>query len=190
MFANLPILEGLHLSHLSCSIHTHVIQEFFDDLNSVSVFDPVVVDGSLTERGHIPVRHAQEYKKLGLPKSLSPFQIQRSTMNNNGILSYSLGCLAGGNAFLPQRPEMSRNFIFPGFVNRHGENHGKKNRDPGFTGKTHGFGTSFRTWWAFRTAKGQHELAERKELAELAELGQLQRQLQEALAKVAAWRKR
>ena len=130
MFANLPILEGLHLSHLSCSIHTHVIQEFFDDLNSVSVFDPVVVDGSLTERGHIPVRHAQEYKKLGLPKSLSPFQIQRSTMNNNGILSYSLGCLAGGNAFLPQRPEMSRNFIFPGFVNRHGENHGKKEQGP------------------------------------------------------------
>ena len=79
------------------------------------------------------------------------------------------------------------NFIFPGFVNRHGENHGKKNRDPGFIGKTHGFGTYFRTCWAFRTAKGQHELAERKELAEL---GQLQRQLQEALAKVAAWRKR
>ena len=53
--------EGLHLSHLSCSIHTHVIQEFFDDLNSVSVFDPVVVDGWLTDRGHIPMRHAQEY---------------------------------------------------------------------------------------------------------------------------------
>ena len=101
-------LEGLHLSHLSCSIHTHVIQEFFDDLNSVSVFDPVVVDGSLTDRGHIPMRHAQEYKKLGLPKSLSPFQNQRSTMKNNGSLSYSLGCLAGGNACLPQRPEMSR----------------------------------------------------------------------------------
>ena len=40
-------LEGLQLSHLSFDvlIHSPVIEEFFDDLNSVSVFDPVVVDG-------------------------------------------------------------------------------------------------------------------------------------------------
>ena len=35
-----------------------------------------------------------------------------------------------GMRFCLRDPEMSRNFIFPGFVNRHGENHGKKNRDP------------------------------------------------------------